>query len=467
MTEVNVQWLQSIDALKDVPAGQLQWLIDHSTLLELEVGGELFKPGDPMKGTYILIEGRFRLCMLQNGELREITTFEPKSITGYLPFSRAKLSGGIGEVVTAMRYLFFPIDKMQEMIRTQFELTQALVHIMTTRVRDFTAFEQQSEKMMALGKLSAGLAHELNNPAAAVVRGAASLQKHLKLTPDAFKRVMAIHMSVAEVDFINDQLFAVLNRTEKPYFTMMQRSAMEDDLYDWMADYSVTNSQEVAENLVDFGFTLADLDGFKKHIPDDSISAVFNWINNNLVTEKMVMDIEDASRRIADLVGSVKNFTHMDQGHGKQYADIHNGIRNTLTMLQYKTRKGNITVQEDFDLTLPPVNAMIGELNQVWTNLIDNALDAMEINGKGILEIKTAPAKDCVKVSVIDNGPGIPDEIKNRIFDPFFTTKEVGKGTGLGLDVVVRIVKQHQGNIKVNSVPGRTEFIVEFPINGN
>jgi signal transduction histidine kinase len=184
------------------------------------------------------------------------------------------------------------------------------------------------------------------------------------------------------------------------------------------------------------------------------------------VTEKMVIDIEEASRRIAELVGSVKNFTHMDQGHGKQYADIHNGIRNTLTMLQYKVKKANVTVEQNFDTTLPAVNAMIGELNQVWTNLIDNALDAMETNGKGILEIKTVRDKDCVQVAVIDNGPGIPEDIKSRIFDPFFTTKEVGKGTGLGLDVVIRIVKQHQGTIKVNSVPGHTEFVVEFPING-
>ena len=156
----------------------------------------------------------------------------------------------------------------------------------------------------------------------------------------------------------------------------------------------------------------------------------------------------------------------MDQGHDKQYADIHSGIKNTLLMLLYKIRKGNIELVKNFDLTLPPVKAMIGELNQVWTNLIDNALDAMEINGKGVLEIKTERDKEFVQVSIIDNGPGIPDEIRSRIFDPFFTTKEVGKGTGLGLDVVTNIVRQHRGSIKVKSVPGRTEFLICFPIDG-
>jgi signal transduction histidine kinase len=320
--------------------------------------------------------------------------------------------------------------------------------------------------MMALGKLSAGLAHELNNPASAVVRGSASLLKHLKLVPDAFKRVMALKLSVDDVTYVSDKLFSVVCKDEKPTLTMMERSEKEDDVLDWLDDHAVENSQEIAENLVDFGFSVADLDDFKKHIPEEALSSVFGWINNNLVTEKMVIDIEEASRRIAELVGAVKTFTHMDQGHGKQYADIHNGIRNTLTMLQHKIKQSGVKVEELFDTTLPQVNAMIGELNQVWTNLIDNALDAMEAGGKGVLQIKTGRAKDCVQVCIIDNGPGIPEDIKSRIFDPFFTTKEAGKGTGLGLDVVTNIVKQHNGKIKVESEPGRTAFIVEFPFNG-
>jgi len=211
---------------------------------------------------------------------------------------------------------------------------------------------------------------------------------------------------------------------------------------------------------------VADLDDIKGRIPADAISAVLNWINNNLVTEKIVVDIHEASGRISELVGAVKNFTHMDQGHGKQFADIHIGIRNTLTMLQHKIRNGNVRVIENFDAELPEVNALIGELNQVWTNLVDNALDAMGPNNNGQLTITTSRAKECVRVTISDNGPGIPEEVKSRIFDPFFTTKEIGKGTGLGLDVVKRIIKQHKGAVKVDSAPGQTNFIVEFPIDG-
>lgn len=463
---ITVEWLLSLDTLKEVPEDQLQWLLDNSVCRVLQPDEFLFKPGDPINWTHIIGKGRVRGYQLQNGEACEIMNWGPGSIIGYLPFSRGKSSFAYGEVMETTEIMSLPIEKSRELIRTYFELTQALVHIMTTRVRDFTAFQQQNEKMMALGKLSAGLAHELNNPAAAVVRGSASLKKHLQLLPETFKQIISIRMSAEEVDIVNDKLFSMIKNNGRPVLSMMQRNGKEGEIMDWLDDNKISNSGEIAENMVDFGFTLSDLDEFKNHIPETYLSAIFNWINNNLVTEKMVEDIEDASRRIGDLVGSVKTFTHMDQGRNKQLADIHAGLRNTLIMLQFKLRKGNIELVEHFDSSLPPVMALIGELNQVWTNLIDNALDAMEPNGKGVLEIRTEKDGEFVLVSVIDNGPGIPDGIKSRIFDPFFTTKDIGKGTGMGLDVVTGIVRQHRGSIKVNSVPGRTEFRVSLPING-
>jgi signal transduction histidine kinase len=360
------------------------------------------------------------------------------------------------------------MDKIEPMIRNHFELTQALVHIMTNRVRDYTSFIRQGEKMMALGKLSAGLAHELNNPAAAVVRGAHSMKKHLQLQPEFFKKIMEIRMDEAAINLVKQKMFEILSqhRSDKKPLTLIQRSQQEDDLTDWLNDLNVENSTELAENFVEFGFTLDHLDEFRQRLGARDVSPVFNWINNNLITERIVSDIEEASKRIADLVGSVKSFTHMDQGYDKQLTNIHDGIRTTISILQYKIRKGNIEVIEEFDNSLPPLRALIGELNQVWTNIIDNALDAMEVNKKGKLIIKTERDKDCLKVIITDDGPGIPAHIVEQIFDPFFTTKEPGKGTGLGLDIVSQIVRQHKGYLKAESKPGETRFIVSLPIQG-
>ena len=271
MNKVTTEWLQSIEALQEVPIEQLQWFIDNSLQLKLAEGEPLFEPGETLKGTFVVISGGFRISIPQGNDNREVLNFEPKAITGYLPYSRGKKVIGIGEATADTEYLLFPIELTENMIRTQFELTQALVHIMTNRVRDFTTLQQQGEKMMALGKLSAGLAHELNNPAAAIVRGSASLLKHLKLSPDTFKKVMAIQLTEEAVGLVNDQLFAILNRDKPQNLTMMQRSSAEDDLMDWMEQYDVENSGEVAENMVEFGFTLEDLDRFKTHIPDKSI----------------------------------------------------------------------------------------------------------------------------------------------------------------------------------------------------
>ncbi len=466
MQNVTTEWLQSIAELKDVPAEQLQWWIDNSRVYELDEEVFLFKNGEPITGTHVILSGRVHMFLNQGNGIRTIGFFDAKDITGYLPFSRGVVSNLNGQVVEKLSIMTFPFARMKELIDGHYELTQALVHIMTSRVRNFTALQQQNEKMMALGKLSAGLAHELNNPAAAIVRGSISLRNHLHLTPETFKKVIAIKVSPEDVDRVNNKMFEVLEKKNLPFLTLMQRTNKEDELADCLEKLTVENSQEVAENFVEFGFTCDDIKEFVSIVSYEYLSPVLNWINNNLVTEKMVNDIQEASQRIGKLVNSIKNFTHMDRGSDKEFTDIHSGIKNTLTMLGYKIKKGNVKLQEDYDTMLPPVKAFVGELNQVWTNLIDNALDAMEVNGNGILEIKTTLEKNNVIVNITDNGPGIPGEIKDRIFDPFFTTKEIGKGTGLGLDVVTRIVRQHEGAIKVDSVPGKTAFVVCFPING-
>lgn len=459
-------WLKALPTLKDVPEDQLQWMIDNSQHFSMPEGNYLFKMGDPLVGTYIIIEGKVRLLLRQGNEMRDLYDLEVGSISGFLPFSRAKRVTVHAKVVKNGTFMILPKEAFRDMISRHFELTEALVHILTDRVRDFTSLQQQSEKMVALGKLSAGLAHELNNPAAAIVRGSTSLLQHLKLQPESFKDVMAIKMSEEEVDLVGQKLFEVLGRPEKPKLSLMARTEQEDDIRDWLEDHKVSNAGEIAENFLDYSFTCDDLRIFKDHIPDNYLSPVFNWINSNLVTERMVQDIQESSQRISVLVQSVKNFTHMDQGKGKELTDVHTGITNTLTMLQYKLKKGNITLVTEFDQQLPKIMAMVGELNQVWTNIIDNAIDALDGKANGQLTIRTEQDHDFAKICIIDNGPGIPEEIQTMIFDPFFTTKDIGKGTGLGLDVVNRIVAQHRGSVKVHSKPGHTEFVICFPING-
>lgn len=463
---VTPAWLRQIEELEHVPEEQLQWWIDHSAHYEIEEDDFLFKGGEPLSGTFVIVKGRARIYINQVNSVRIIGNFEEKEVVGFLPFSRGRVPSATAQVATRMQIMNFPVEKMKELIVNHYELTEALVHVMTSRVRDFTTMQQQNEKMMALGKLSAGLAHELNNPASAIVRGSTSLLKHLKLVPETFKQVISIRMSEEQVDAVNNIMFGVLARSTKPALTMMERSNLEDDLADCLDNLGVKNHYEVAENFIEFGFTCQDVEDIAALVPKEYRSPVFNWINNNLVTEKMVNDIQESSQRIEKLVGAVKNFTHMDRDHGKEFSDIHSGIRNTLTMLGYKLKKGSIQLVEHYDTNLPPVKAFVGELNQVWTNLIDNAIDAMEVNNSGKLEVTTKREKDSVVVTIADNGPGIPDEIKTRIFDPFFTTKETGKGTGLGLDVVSRIVRQHGGTIKVDSEVGNTVFNVCFPING-
>ncbi|MEO6685134.1 MAG: ATP-binding protein [Dyadobacter sp.] len=465
--EVTVEDLKLIEILKEVPDCQLQWFIDESEHRILKEGDVFAKINEPVVYTHIILRGRIELYRVQNNNKSKIADFVAGNITGALPFSRAKIMPASAVCVEETELLSLPREKMRELIQTHYELTQVLVHVMASRIREFTELEQQNEKMMALGKLSAGLAHELNNPAAAIVRGSVSLEKHLQCLPDAFKQLISIRLDTEDINKVNEKIHKALDNKERPVLTMMERADKEDEITDWLDDQpGLKNVYDMAENFVEFGLSIEDLEEIKSHIPEGKLSPLLIWINNSFTTERMVSEIGIASKRISDLVNSVKTFTHMDGGGDKVFADIRIGIKNTMTMLNYKIKKANVTVTEDFDENLPPVKAMIGELNQVWTNIIDNATDALENTENPQLILKTRQDREFVCVSVIDNGPGIPDDVKSKIFDPFFTTKKIGQGTGLGLDVVTRIVKQHKGTISVTSEPGRTEFIVCFPING-
>jgi signal transduction histidine kinase len=276
---------------------------------------------------------------------------------------------------------------------------------------------------------------------------------------------MDIKVNAKQVDVVNEVLFSRLQATENTQLSLMEKTALEDELTDWMDDKYMEDSMEWAEVFAEFNFCVQDFERVNQEVPDESLSTVFGWMVGNLVTEKMVGEIADASKRISDLVGSVKNYTHMDRSQDKQPTDLHLGLRSTVTMLGHKLRQNKVQVDEQFG-EIPPIQAFPGEVNQVFTNLIDNAIDAMEAKG-GTLAINTGRKGDFVEVSITDTGSGISPEIMNKMFDPFFSTKEIGKGTGMGLDLVLKIMKQrHNGDIKVMSEPGNTTFTMCFPIKG-
>jgi signal transduction histidine kinase len=245
---------------------------------------------------------------------------------------------------------------------------------------------------------------------------------------------------------------------------MLERAEREDTIADWLADNDVTDNSQIAENLTEFNVTTDDLDMLSKMLRPEDRGAVIQWVNQVLVTERLVSEIQEASRRINSLVGSIKSYTHMDHAPIKQLTDIHTGLQTTLTLLNHKIKHNHVKLVVNFAPDLPKVNIFVGQMNQVWTNLLDNALDAMEGREGNELEVRSQRNREFVLVYIIDNGPGIPDDIQDKIFDPFFTTKPVGKGTGLGLQVVRQIISQHNGKVEVKSVPGRTEFKVCIPI---
>ena len=464
MTKDLIADLKSVPEFKSVPESQIQWLADHGETRAFNDGDKVFGVGDPVDGFNVVLTGRITLYAVRNGNRLDLGTYEPLEILGRLPYSRMKNASGEAFAVGDVEMFFLHRDQFPEMVGTCHEITEALVHNMTDRVRDYTRYQQQNDKMMALGKLSAGLAHELNNPSAAIVRSAQELKKALSNAPRQFKAVLKIRTSDDVVDKLNSLIVERIKNKGNDKRSLSDKMEFENDLRDWLeGEFRIV--PDGLENFVEYGFSIKDFEALKSWIRPEDGEAVVTWLDQVLLTESLVGEIEESAKRINTLVSSVKGYTHMDQAPERQKADIHQGIRNTIVMLNHKVKKAGIRVIEDFQHQPPEAKIFVSELNQVWTNLIDDAIDAMEGRPDSVLEIKTERDREFTIVSITDNGPGIPKDILDKIFDAFFTTKPIGKGTGLGLDVVRNIVNQHNGKIEVTSDPGRTTFKVCFPTN--
>jgi len=330
---------------------------------------------------------------------------------------------------------------------------------MIDRARLFNASDLRDEKLISLGKLSAGLAHELNNPASAIARSAKTLRARLADAEQASRALGAAKLTPAQLGAVESVRAACLGAPVTGVRSPLESADHEEAIAEWLTSHGA--SEESAAPLAETGIAIETLDGLAALVDAPALDVAVRWIAAGCATRSLSGEIEMAATRIHDLVGAVKGFTRMDQGSAPEAVDISTGLSETLAVLAGKARAKSLRVTIAADADLPMVHGYAVELNQVWANLVDNALDAAP-NG-GNVEISARAVDGRVMVSVADDGPGIPDSVRDRIFDPFFTTKPVGQGTGLGLDIVRRLVQQHQGATDVRSRPGRTEFLVTLP----
>ena len=449
--------LRIVPEFAGLPEEGLGWLASQMTPIELEPGEISVHAGDPADRMIVLLEGEIR-SQPGNPDLPVFSARAP-AVTGMLPYSRMTQFPATIRAVVRTRGASFPADRFPEMLERLPMLGSRLVGVLTDRVRRYTQLQLQTEKLAALGKISAGLAHELNNPAAAARRAVGTLREAFQAFRDAAARLNAHELSAGQRAAI-PALESELARRTVVHLDSLDRSDCEEQVVAGLERHGVERAWEFAPILVGAGCDVAWLDDVAGQFPREALPDLLGRVAASLAIGSLLNEVEHSSTRIAELVRAIKDYTYMDQG-GEQEVDIHQGLENTLIMLRYRLKHG-VEVKLDFDRALPRVCAHGSELNQVWTNLIDNAVDAM--NGKGELRIRTARELDRLLVEIADNGPGIPPEILDHIFEPFFTTKGLGNGTGLGLETVRRIVRKHGGEITVDSAPGATRFQVRLPL---
>ncbi|MFG6096988.1 ATP-binding protein [Leptothoe sp. ISB3NOV94-8A] len=464
-----VDSLLQMKPFQTLPRERLDWICDRAEHIHLSAGEVLVKEGDRPRGFFIQLSGQTTISRKSNGVDMPLGRNVSPSFFGEIQVLTEDLVPVTLTADTDVDLYRLQCADFLDVIHSCREFERDIFRTVGKRLRGLESFIQGREKMAALGTLSAGLAHELNNPAAALVRALKDLQPamlELQRMNLVYGQQQVEDDHTEEWEAIRDRGFAAIAHPDNDPLAQADR---EDALTDWLDDYGVEDAWKLVEPLAAGHVDPAKLEDLMARWRDDPTELRdmgLRWLALSFDVMGMIQNGLDGAERISTLVQSMKSYSYMDRA-AQQQINVHDGIEDTLRLFAFKLKHG-ITVERKYDQTLPEITAFGSELNQVWTNLIDNAIDALCESDSGVppkITIRTCEKNNCLRVEVEDNGPGIPEEIKNRLTEPFFTTKPMGKGSGLGLDVVRRIVEnRHEGSLMIESMPGCTCFIVLLPL---
>jgi signal transduction histidine kinase len=463
--QLNPERHPSIDDLKSIPVfadlkpEQLEWLQAHFSHEEFHDSEVIQEAGTVADAMVAIFQGELQAVRQILGS-EAVYQAPAGMLTGKLPFSRMKAFPSAVRAVGFLRVGRLHEQHFPEMLQVIPLLAERLVGLLSDRIRETAVMDQNREKLAALGKISAGLAHELNNPAAAASRASKNLRDAMKTLAAANRKMCTCPMSPEQrVQLAEFETNALEHIDATPALDTLAQSDKEQELTEWLEARGILEGWELGPVLVENGIELAHLETLLELTDERMVGTLVRHLTATLNVERLLREIDKSTDRISEMIRAVKEYSYMDQV-SFQEIDLHRGIKNTLTTLNYFLKHG-VNLSKEYDTTIPRIMANGSELNQVWTNLIQNAVQAM--NGKGELRIRTLREPSMALVEIEDNGPGIAPEVQSRIFEPFFTTKPMGEGTGLGLDVVYRIIRRHHGVIKFTSKPGQTIFQVRLP----